>query len=377
MKDRRLFILITLLVTLGLLAACQPAGIEPEIPPTAEGEETPMPEPTDEREVEEGGGLPPAAVLEAQQALSEALGIGTEAMETISFEQREWPDACLGLPAEDEVCAEEITHGFLVTLSAQGETYQVRTNLEATNVRIEGEETRADPQEETADPAAGQPAAVGTARQAVARRLGVALESVEVVSLESREWRDACLGLATADEMCAQVITPGFLVTLRAGGQVYEARTNQNGTVVRFAGGGAPVAKRPAARETVVVLQRSGGIQGEVVEWRLYRNGRVEKAIGPAGSDQTVESRMLDNPRQLGQLLADLEAGGFFELDGNYMPADPCCDRFQYTLSATLDGESNTIETVSGTEDVPPAVWESIELVESLMTGLFPELITK
>lgn len=377
MRYRRLFILISLLAALGLLAACQPAGTEPQIPATEEGEATPVIEPTDEREVEEGGGLPPAAVLAVEAALSEALGISVEQIETVSFEQREWPNACLGLPAQDEMCAEVITPGFLVTLAAGGETYQVRTNLEATNVRIEGEEISAGEGTETPDPEAEQPPAVVAARQALAERLDIELEAVDVLSFEAREWPDACLGLAAADEMCAQVITPGYLVTLRAEGEIHEARTNQDGSAVRFAGSGVSLGTRPVSRETVVVLQRSGGIQGEVVEWRLYRDARVEKASGPPGPDQTVESRMLDNPRHLQQLLADLEAAGFFELSGNYMPTDPCCDRYHYLLAATLDDQSNTIETVAGTEDVPPAVWESIELVESLMTGLFPEPITK
>lgn len=39
---------------------------------------------------------------------------------------------------------------------------------------------------------------------------------VEVASFEPAEWSDSCLGLAFPDEMCAEVITPGWVVVLYA-----------------------------------------------------------------------------------------------------------------------------------------------------------------
>ena len=63
---------------------------------------------------------------------------------------------------------------------------------------------------------------------------GVPVEEIDVVAAEDREWPDACLGLAGQDEMCAQVVTPGWEVTVRAQGQEYVFRTNGDGTEVRM-----------------------------------------------------------------------------------------------------------------------------------------------
>ena len=71
------------------------------------------------------------------------------------------------------------------------------------------------------------------AKQVVSARTGVSVEEIEVISAEEEEWPDACLGLAGEDEVCAQVITPGWRVTLTADGEEYVVRTDQNGSAVR------------------------------------------------------------------------------------------------------------------------------------------------
>lgn len=75
--------------------------------------------------------------------------------------------------------------------------------------------------------------AVRAAQLNLAERLAVRTETITTVRAEARSWPDACLGLPRAGEACAQVITPGFLVTLRSGTAEYRYRTNQDGTVIR------------------------------------------------------------------------------------------------------------------------------------------------
>lgn len=76
--------------------------------------------------------IPPQAVLEAVNQLSEELGVSVEDIEIREFEQVEWPDACLGIPQEGQACAEVITPGFRVALEVNGEPYEVRSNLDGT-----------------------------------------------------------------------------------------------------------------------------------------------------------------------------------------------------------------------------------------------------
>jgi hypothetical protein len=79
----------------------------------------------------------------------------------------------------------------------------------------------------------GYPAAVFAAWQALAAQLNIPVEQIQVDAIESTEWPDACLGLAGSDEVCAQVITPGYRILLRVDLAQYEFHTNQDGTSLR------------------------------------------------------------------------------------------------------------------------------------------------
>ncbi len=72
-----------------------------------------------------------------------------------------------------------------------------------------------------------------TARQALAQQLEIAPEAITFVSSEPVEWSDACLGAAQPDEVCAQVITPGYKVVLGVDGVQYDFHTDETGTAVR------------------------------------------------------------------------------------------------------------------------------------------------
>lgn len=77
------------------------------------------------------------------------------------------------------------------------------------------------------------PAAVAAVRSFVATKLGVSEGVVIVQTAFEKEWPDACLGLAGAEEMCAQVVTPGYEVTVLASGTLYTYRTNADGSIIK------------------------------------------------------------------------------------------------------------------------------------------------
>jgi len=62
-------------------------------------------------------------------------------------------------------------------------------------------------------------------------RFGVT--GADIVSFQSMMWMDACLNMAEADEVCNEVLTPGYLVVAGDGEQVWEYHTNQDGSELR------------------------------------------------------------------------------------------------------------------------------------------------
>jgi len=89
------------------------------------------------------------------------------------------------------------------------------------------------PTPEVFNPLPPEQPAFESAREALARQLGVDPLAIRLVETAPVDWPDACLGLPAAGESCAQVITPGFRVVVETGRTSYEFRTNRDGSMVR------------------------------------------------------------------------------------------------------------------------------------------------
>ena len=75
------------------------------------------------------------------------------------------------------------------------------------------------------------------ARSDLARRLGVDESEIAAGQVEKTDFPDAALGAALEDEMSAQIITPGWRIRLKAGGDTYEYRaTARHLRLVNFEG---------------------------------------------------------------------------------------------------------------------------------------------
>lgn len=208
-QKRTLYTILSLLGAAVLIAACVPLpGTMPAAPPTS----TPWP-PLDQ----------------AQLALAEALEIAPEAVTFVSSEPVEWTDACLGLAAHDEMCAQVITPGYRIVLAADGQQHVVHTDAAGDQARV-------------AEPNAGAslPEAALAAQRVLSEQLGVELSSIRIISVVAVEWRDGCLGLAAPDEMCTMAIVPGYQVILEVDGQQFMLHTNASGSQVRAANLPAP-----------------------------------------------------------------------------------------------------------------------------------------
>jgi hypothetical protein len=81
-------------------------------------------------------------------------------------------------------------------------------------------------------------AAVEAALDALAQEEQTGAAAIVVREVTPVEWSNACLGAAGEDEMCAEVITPGYIVVLEWSGAVYTYHTNWDGSQLRLAESG-------------------------------------------------------------------------------------------------------------------------------------------
>ena len=81
-------------------------------------------------------GLPQDVAEAARAALSESIGVPADEIEIVRANQVEWTDTCLELGGPDEFCGQALTPGWKIILRAEGETYEIHTDLGADTVRI-------------------------------------------------------------------------------------------------------------------------------------------------------------------------------------------------------------------------------------------------
>jgi hypothetical protein len=77
------------------------------------------------------------------------------------------------------------------------------------------------------------PEAVSRVRALISEKFKISDGLVIVETVLEKEWPDSCLGLAEPEEICAQVITPGYEITALVNNKKLIYRTNEVGSVIR------------------------------------------------------------------------------------------------------------------------------------------------
>lgn len=82
--------------------------------------------------------------------------------------------------------------------------------------------------------ASPSPEVVESIQLALSQELNVAADDIVFKQAESVEWGDACLGLPQPNEMCAQVITPGYRIVFTTPQGEWVVHSDSTGATVRW-----------------------------------------------------------------------------------------------------------------------------------------------
>lgn len=160
----------------------------------------------------------------------------------------------------------------------------------------------------TIEPVAGdQDALVEAGRVDLAKRLDIDTGDVTVDQVSPTQFRDSCLEIEMPGGMCAQVITPGYIITLSAGGQSYRYHASGSRVILAAEGSGAQgsltiEAVRVDAGAAVTVRGISSLPDGSCLNSELWADG-VEQAWWPGDECVPVEEGAW-------QMVVPLDTGG-------------------------------------------------------------------
>jgi hypothetical protein len=261
-----------------------------------------------------------AEELPGLEALASSLGVDLGQLEIQIFEPYTWPDACLGLPEVDELCAQVETPGFGGVLYVDGEQFEFRMDESGQNIRL-------------------IPGAALSARNLLAARLGIRIDEISITRVEAQEWPDACLGVAEAGQICAQVVTPGYLVELRVNDKLYEYRTDRSGELVVLAN--APQTQ----------------VENPVIFWTSAQDQQCQTAqIG----DQVIAAGLCNGPLLPGRFVSRERQEQLGEMAARYasFQAETAAGRIQF------NGQGNILATPSQQRMI--AEWSRLAAQEAI-----------
>jgi hypothetical protein len=290
--------------------------------PTQEPAGTPAPEPTGAPTAEPTHvpvDIPPVQRAAIDAAIK-ALGAPADQVKLVSIQPVDWPDGCLGVVHMGVMCIKGPVPGFRIVLEANGKQYEFHTNLDASVVSP------------ASGPAVEVPEAIAAVvKPILASSLGIAESNIQVVSTQIIEWPDSCLGVPPPGIACAQMVTPGYIVTLEANGQQYEYHTNADASVVK-----------PAS--LALSWQRVGGIAGFNDNLTVFLSGEIHADWAGAqsrGKDGKVSALTASQQAQLQGWLAKF---GTVSID-HHDPAN-ASDQMSVTLTliGTGSGQPNEAE---------------------------------
>lgn len=176
---------------------------------------------------------------------------------------------------------------------------------------------------------------------------GIPISRLRVVAAERKQWPDACLGINKPGTLCAQVVIPGWQVTVSDGEQRWVYRIGETVSISydedasKIAGQNGvkvipiPTSELPPALTDGVIFRQvaSGGIAGLTYETILLDDGRlIRTRMGDANDSERRIYRISKQQMQQFQDLLEEQEKVFQNV--SYPASSNAADYMVYTLTA-------------------------------------------
>ncbi len=285
--------------------------------------------------------LPDRVVNAVLVDLSKQTRLSARQLQITQYSRQTWSDACLGLAKPGEIYSQAVVEGWRVVVSNGQQNWVYRTDRSGRVLRLEARNT--------ANSLNNLPANVANAvLRDAAQRLNLSLSQLKIVEAERRNWSDGCLGLGRPQDLCAAVVTPGWLVTVEGRQQRLIYRTSDRSTAIALDTTASsdidgsikpiqiPTSQLPDALERGAVFRAisSGGFAGRTYETTLFNNGRVVRVL-IASDGNKLQPQTYQISRQQVRQFQQLLQQQFNQFNGLSYPVNQgAADFINITLSS-------------------------------------------
>lgn len=141
-------------------------------------------------------------------------------------------DGCLGVKEEREACTMVFIGGLIAWFQVGGEEYRYHIGGHRYVAASFGTGTVEDGAPVPADIRADVGAVLGEyARWDLALRLNISDDSVVTTAIVPVTFPNLCLGFERPNAVCAEMLAPGFIILLQAGGKEYRYHVSEHGFI--------------------------------------------------------------------------------------------------------------------------------------------------
>ena len=297
-----------------------------------------------------------SAISAAKFALGEQLQRGVDAIKLTDIQQVQWSDGCLGVQQPGIMCAMHVVDGYKITLSANDQTYEIRSNLDGSQIV---------PADGSTPNTTGVSFKIqngeGCQSFLISESNGVAygscngkLETVPFVEAG----RSAELDHFVTTFKSFSFDLPNGTVSLIGSGSTAPSVDEERSLSLwaKLVADETQVGRSSAANGLVIGWHREGGLAGFCDDLSVYTTGLVSASSCRNGQAKDLGQTWLDN-EQLTQLYQWIDQLGRFEYDPK---TGSTTDAMTITLA--FAGQGNTKVTASNQQ-----------AIETFTEKLFPE----
>ncbi|MBD1913703.1 MULTISPECIES: hypothetical protein [unclassified Leptolyngbya] len=286
--------------------------------------------------------LPRQVARRIQRDASRRFDLHPRDVQILSATRETWPDACLGLAAPNERCMMALVEGWRVTLTDGQQTWVYRTDLQARQIKMEGENSAELP-----------PQVVDRLFTTIAQQANVPANTLRVIESEPKTF-DGCMGIFNPGQACTRIAISGYRVIVMGDRQSWVYHVDQEGSriVQNITASGSGVSITPSfipaegqlplpSTDVVFKMMVSGGLRGDTTETFLTQDGVLSRTttngINSSVPRTTVIKRL--TPQQVQQFQQLLSQQKVPNLNG-----------MRYLTSAALaDYPTTTIQAMNST----------------------------
>jgi hypothetical protein len=121
----------------------------------------------------------------------------------------------------------------------------------------------------------------------------------------------------------------------------------------------SPLTSPQTVSDVYITYRRNGGLAGSHDTWIIDLQGKLTHQGSGASSQLTAA--------QMAELAAAIHAADFMALQNSFLSKDICCDRYEYTITITANGQSKTVRTNDASPIAPPKLMQLIDTLNQLV----------